>query len=132
MEEEIKPVVYASTRKRWMREGRGFSLGEIRRAGLTLHEAKRLGIPVDKRRRTTHLRNVQMLKEQFGTSISLSEIKGIGKATEEELKRVGIMDAYDLAYADINTLAEKIPYSRKTLKKWQGEAGKLLKKYGGK
>ena len=128
MEEEIKPVVYASTRKTWIREGRGFSLEEIKRAGLTSHEAKMLEIPVDKRRRTTHLKNVQTLKEHFGTSIPLSDIRGIGKATEEELKRAGILDAYDLAYADINTLAEKVPYSKKTLKRWQGEAGKLLRK----
>lgn len=128
MEAEIKPVVYASTHKTWIREGRGFSLEEIKRAGLTPHEAKMLEIPVDKRRRTTHLKNVQTLKEHFGTSIPLSEIGGVGKATEEELKRADILDAYDLAYADINTLAEKVPYSNKTLKRWQGEARKLRRK----
>jgi len=52
MKEEIKPVVYASTRKHGIREGRGFSLEEIKRAGLTLHQAKTLEIPIDKRRKT--------------------------------------------------------------------------------
>jgi len=128
MEEEIEPVVYASTRKKWIRDGRGFSLEEIKRAGLTLHEAKTLEIPIDRRRRTTHLKNVQTLKEHFGTSILLSEIRGVGKVIEEELKRAGIPDAYDLAYADINTLAEKVTFSKKNLKRWQGEARKLLRK----
>ncbi|MFQ5758061.1 MAG: ribosomal protein L13e [Candidatus Bathyarchaeia archaeon] len=128
MEEEIELVVYAPTRKKRIREGRGFSLEEIKRAGLTLHEAKMLEISIDKRRRTTHLKNVQKLKELFGTSIHLSEIRGIGRATEEELKRAGVLDAYDMAYADINTLAEKVPYSKKNLERWQGEARKLLRK----
>ena len=128
MEEEIKSIVYTPTRKPQIREGRGFSLGEIKRAGLTLHEAKMLEIPIDKRRRTAHLKNVQTLKEQFGTSILLPEIMGIGKATEEELKRAGILDAYDLAHTDISTLAEKVPHSKRTLKRWQDEARKLLRK----
>lgn len=128
MKEEIKPVVYASTHKQQIREGRGFSIEEIKRAGSTLHEAKMLEIPLDKRRRTTHLKNVQTLKEYLGTPIPLSEIRGIGKVTEEELKRAGILDAYDLTHSDINTLAKKVPYSKKGLKRWQGEAKKLLRK----
>lgn len=128
MEEKIKPVVYTPTRKPRIREGQGFSLEEIKRAGLTFREAKRLEIPIDKRRGTMHLKNVQTLKECFRTSIPLAEIRGIGKATEKELKSAGILDAYDLAQADINTLADKIPHSKKTLKRWQNEARKLPRK----
>jgi large subunit ribosomal protein L13e len=127
MKEEIKPVVYTPTSDPQIREGRGFSLGEIERAGLTLREAKILGISVDKRRRTVHLKNIRTLKERFGTSIPLSEIRGVGEATEEELKKAGVLDAYDLAQADVNTLAEKVAHSKKTLKRWQSEARKLLK-----
>jgi len=86
MEEETKPVVYAATREKQIREGRGFSLEEIKRAGLTLHKAKLLEIPIDQRRRTTHLKNVETLKEHLQIPIPLTGIKGIGKATEEELK----------------------------------------------
>ncbi len=128
MEEETKPVVYAPTRKKQIREGRGFSLEEIKRAGLTLHEAKLLEIPIDKRRHTTHPKNVETLKEHLQIPIPLTGIKGIGKATEEELKSAGILDAYDLATADIDTLAEKVPRSKKTLKGWHREAQRLLKK----
>ena len=87
-----------------------------------------LKIPIDKRRRTAHLKNVQTLKEHFRTSISLTEISGIGKVIEEELKRAGVLDVYDLVHVDINILAEKTPYSEKNLKRWQGEARKLLRK----
>ena len=46
-----------------VREGRGFSKGELKEAGLSPSEAMRLGIPVDKRRRTVHEENVRRLKE---------------------------------------------------------------------
>jgi hypothetical protein len=127
MEEEIKPIVYASTRNKQMRGGRGFSREEIKLAGLTLHRAKMLAIPIDKRRRTTHSKNVETLKGHLRKPVPLIEIKGIGKATEEELKKASILDAYDLAIADIDTLAEKTPHGKKSLKRWQREAQKLLK-----
>lgn len=128
MEDKMKPDVYTSTRKPRTREGRGFSQEEIKRAGLTLQEAKRLEIPLDKRRRTTHLQNIQTLKECFGTTIPLSEISGIGKTTEEKLKKAGILDAHDLAIVQFSTIAEKINLTEKTLKKWKAEARKLLRK----
>ena len=126
--EEVRPVVYTSTRRPRMREGRGFSLGEIRRAGLTVHEARRLGILVDKRRKTSHPTNVQTLKEYYGIVIPLTEIKGIGEATERQLVEADISDAYDLAHADLNSLDKRVPHSRERLQKWQEEARKLLEK----
>lgn len=95
---------------------------------MTLREAKRFAIPLDKRRRTVHKENVETLREHFGVSIPLNEIKGIGKVAEEQLKKAGILDAYDLTYADVGTLAEKISRSEKTLKIWQSEAKKLPRK----
>ena len=59
-----KPIVYhPGTRRREKRVGRGFSIGELKEAGLTLNDAKRLGIYIDKRRRSTHEENVKILKE---------------------------------------------------------------------
>jgi len=45
-----------------VREGRGFSKGELKEVGLSPSEAMRLGIPVDKRRRTVHEENVERLR----------------------------------------------------------------------
>ena len=45
------------------RIGRGFSKGELEAIGLTFKEALKLGIPIDRRRRTTHEWNIEILKE---------------------------------------------------------------------
>lgn len=116
----------STNRHHKMREGRGFSLEELKRAGLTLHEARQ-EVPIDKRRRTAHPENIKALKKHFGAWAPLTEIKGIGKATEEELREVGILDAYDLVRADVGILSEKVAHSKKTLDRWQDEAKKLLK-----
>jgi len=44
------------------RYGRGFSLQELKKAGLSLKEALRLHIPVDSRRRTLHEENIEVIK----------------------------------------------------------------------
>lgn len=45
------------------REGRGFSLPEIKEAGITVDIAKKLKIYIDKRRRSKHKENVELLKK---------------------------------------------------------------------
>ncbi len=45
-----------------IRPGRGFSHGELRGASMTMLEAKRLSVPLDKRRRTTHIVNTAVLE----------------------------------------------------------------------
>ena len=45
------------------RNGKGFSHAELKGASLTLANAKRLRIPIDRRRRSTHLINIEMIKE---------------------------------------------------------------------
>lgn len=127
MEEKAEAVVYTPTRGPRPRKGRGFSLGEIREAGLTPHEAKRLGIPIDRRRRTSRPQNVQSLKEDYGAVVPLTDVKGVGATAEKRLMGADIMDAYDLAGADLTDLTKKVRYSEKTLQRWQKEAKKLLK-----
>ncbi len=56
-------VYKPGTRKREKRVGRGFSIGELKAAGVTLDMARRLGIYVDKRRKSVHEENVEALKK---------------------------------------------------------------------
>jgi ribosomal protein L13E len=42
--------------------GRGFSPGELRKAGLSLSEAVKLHVAVDPRRKTAHEENVEAIK----------------------------------------------------------------------
>ena len=59
-----KPIVYQpGTGRREKRVGRGFSIGELKEAGITIHDAKKLGIYVDKRRKSIHKENVEYLRE---------------------------------------------------------------------
>jgi len=44
------------------RSGKGFSLEEIKKAGLDQSEARKMKIPVDQRRKTAHDANVAELK----------------------------------------------------------------------
>lgn len=55
-----KPLVKT---KRRMRKAKGFSLGELKEAGLTELQARRLKIPVDPRRKTVHPQNVASLRD---------------------------------------------------------------------
>jgi large subunit ribosomal protein L13e len=56
----IKPKITKKDGKH--RDGRGFSLEELEKAGLNKAEAKKLEIPVDKRRKTAHDQNVEAVK----------------------------------------------------------------------
>lgn len=44
------------------RFGKGFSLSELKNAGMNFKEAKELGIPTDPRRRTVHEENIEIIK----------------------------------------------------------------------
>jgi len=46
-----------------IREGKGFSLNELKEVGLDLNSATRLGIPVDKRRKSSWHYNVEVLRQ---------------------------------------------------------------------
>jgi len=56
----IKPKISKKGGKQ--RGGRGFSREELKKADLNPAEAKRLEIPVDRRRKTAHDQNVETIK----------------------------------------------------------------------
>jgi len=45
------------------RYGKGFSREELKKTGLSVKEALKLGVPVDLRRRTVHEKNVESVKD---------------------------------------------------------------------
>jgi large subunit ribosomal protein L13e len=55
----ISPTVRRGDKER---TGRGFSQDELKEAGLTVGEARHLGVPVDLNRRTSYVDNVGRLK----------------------------------------------------------------------
>lgn len=57
----IRPLVFKKGGKQ--RHGRGFSRGELKQAGLSLKEALKLKIPIDKRRKTLYKENISAIKE---------------------------------------------------------------------
>ena len=76
---QASPIVYTPERK--PRIGRGFSLGELKKAGLTIKQVRDLGLMVDVRRSSTYDENVSRLKdiakavEELAEEISAEESK---------------------------------------------------------
>ena len=62
---EVTPIVRRKLRDGRIitRQGKGFSLNELKAAGITLDLAKKLGIRIDKRRRSKGEENVEALKK---------------------------------------------------------------------
>jgi large subunit ribosomal protein L13e len=44
------------------RQGKGFSPEEIKQSGINAADARKLGIPVDRKRKTAHQENINALK----------------------------------------------------------------------
>ncbi len=57
----VEPVVKSPDDAKF-RRGRGFTKGELADAGLTIKEARDMGLIVDLRRKTMHPQNVEILK----------------------------------------------------------------------
>lgn len=56
----ITPIVETGDR---VREGKGFSLPELKAVELSAGNAKKMGIPVDTKRKSSHDENIETLKE---------------------------------------------------------------------
>ncbi len=81
----LRPMVEAHKAKR-LRKGKGFSLGELREGGLDPGVARRLGVAVDRRRRSVRKENVEALKsflEALSPGREKPSRKGGGDGDEE-------------------------------------------------
>jgi large subunit ribosomal protein L13e len=59
---QLKPLIVSQSGKERM--GKGFSPDELKEAGLTAADAARLGISVDRKRKTSREENIETLKAQ--------------------------------------------------------------------
>ena len=65
IEPDERPVSRVMQARGGWREGKGFSCGELRGAGLTVEKARRGSISIDKRRRSTHQGNIDTLGREL-------------------------------------------------------------------
>ena len=61
-------TIQASVAKKFgeTREGKGFSKDELQEVGLDFHQALKLRLPIDQRRRTKRTENVKTIKQFLG------------------------------------------------------------------
>ncbi|WP_291764429.1 ribosomal protein L13e [Caldivirga sp. UBA161] len=62
-----------SPRSSRLKQGRGFSISEIKAVNLTINEARLLGIPIDARRKSTWEWNVKALQEYISKVINAAD-----------------------------------------------------------
>jgi large subunit ribosomal protein L13e len=111
------------------KRGRGFSSKETAQAGLTIEEARRMGLIVDIRRKTLHPENVDALKQYMKdleelvsalaeeaepvrakATVAVDDLASLRAVKESEvplLVKAGIKSFEDLAYCDISKVANK-------------------------
>ena len=118
-----------SPRDQRPKKGRGFSSEETAQAGLTIDEARRMGLIVDIRRKTVHSENVDALNqyvkdlEELVSTLAkeaepvkaatddaveeLASLRAVKKSEAPLLAKAGIKSFEDLAYCDISKVAKK-------------------------
>ena len=84
--EILIPIIKSPAKDAHLREGRGFSLSEIKSAGYDLQTVKTLEIKIDYHRKSVHEKNVELLK-----SLKLPDKKGKKREpfVAKEKKRTG-------------------------------------------
>jgi len=75
--QQIKAIITKRNGKK--AESRGFSLTELKNAGLTKQDAKKIGIPLDVKRKSVHDENVEHLKAHA------EKVKTEAKTKEQEV-----------------------------------------------
>jgi len=68
-------------------ESRGFSLSELKNAGLTKQDAMKIGIPLDTKRKSAHDENVETLKSHAEKAKAEAKPKEPEAAAQPEEKK---------------------------------------------
>jgi len=111
------------------RRGRGFSREETSQAGLTIDNARKMGLIIDLRRKTVYPENIKALKqytkdlEEIVAALAkeevvvasstddavaeLSSLRAVKVSEAPLLAKAGIKSFSDLAYCDIPKIAKK-------------------------
>ena len=111
------------------RRGRGFSREETSQAGLTIDDARKMGLIVDLRRKSVYPENIEALKQYMkdleeiidalakeekvvvskpdGAIAELSALRAVKVSEAPLLVDAGIKSVSDLAYCDIPKVAKK-------------------------
>ncbi len=136
----VKAIV---KRNKKLRNGKGFSQGELKETGLSLKQALQMGIPIDTRRSSEHEENVEILKAHLGIAhpdkkkpkevttrkviLDLGKVKGVGPKLSEKLTKAGIKNANELAASSPEKIAKAISVSEKKATTIIENARSLLK-----
>ncbi|MBD3227422.1 MAG: hypothetical protein GF329_04465 [Candidatus Lokiarchaeota archaeon] len=143
------PLVKMPSNDRKWRKGKGYSYKEIRAADVPVGDLIKAGIPIDKRRRSLHSRNVEELgtlyRQMVATdTLSLSPDEGqiihekqamrhlrklseINKQDAQTLVKGGIYTIANLAEEEPTALAKDLDLDPDEVKKWV-ESAKSVKK----
>jgi len=81
---KVEAIVYKKNGK--PRKGKGFSRKELEEAKITIKEALKLGIPVDKRRSSAYKENIETLKQFIKTVKASTERKEKTKRQKAKTK----------------------------------------------
>jgi len=83
---EIEAIVFKKNGR--PRKGKGFSRKELEKVGIKVNEALKLGIPVDKRRSSSHEENIKVLENLVKTmKSSRTKEKTKSKKTKTKTKK---------------------------------------------
>jgi ribosomal protein L13E len=77
----IIPIITDQTGKK--RRGKGFSLNELKEAGLNTSDTKKLGVHLDRKRKTAHEQNIKTLKVHATKAKSEAKAKPATESTKK-------------------------------------------------
>ncbi|MHA1132233.1 MAG: ribosomal protein L13e [Candidatus Helarchaeota archaeon] len=143
----LRPLVSKPKKHLKPREGKGFSLKEIKSASIPLDDAQKLPISIDYRRKSIHDKNIEILSSLYRQTIAekteerikldiskkaafkeLKQLKGIKSNEAKLLVEAGVKSLGALIEEEAGTLADDTKIALEKIEKWIVQAGTLLKR----